>query len=211
MSVHKLIIGKSHVCGDRASDVNIKVVETEDERLKAMLVRAIVYMHEQKCPFNEEFDLNDHSATQIVGLSDDGEPLMTARIRFFNGFAKIERLAIRPECRGRGFAHRLLSFIFGIGRQKGYSRFYLHAQRRLQPFYEGHGFKPVGDAFSFSDHDYVEMVMDEVVRWPQPSQQIGVHPMALNRPENDFFSAGPLERRLGGNARELVHDEKVAA
>lgn len=211
MSIHQLPVGKAMACVPRASDIKIKVVETEEERLKAMLVRAIVYMHEQKCPFNEGFDLNDHSATQIVGLDKGGEPLLTARIRFFNGFAKIERLAIRPESRGLGYGHRLLSFIFDIARQKGFSRFYLHAQKRLRPFYEGYGFVPVGDAFSFSDHDYIEMVMDEVARMPQPSLQIGVHPMALNRPENSFFVAGPLERRLDGDLLGALQDEKVAA
>ncbi|KAF1042876.1 MAG: Acetyltransferase [Herbaspirillum frisingense] len=87
---------------DKTDDLTIKVVEDETERLKAMLVRGIVYMHEQQCPFHEEFDLNDHTATQIIGLTDAGEPVLTARVRYFNGFAKIERLSIRSEYRGKG-------------------------------------------------------------------------------------------------------------
>ncbi len=194
MSIHQIHSPYVESTLARDSGLTIKIVESEEERLKAMLVRAIVYMHEQQCPFNEEFDLNDHSATQVIGLAD-GEPVLTARIRYFNGFAKIERLAIRPEYRGRGYAHKLLAFVLKICRQKGFSRFYLHAQERLQPFYEGYGFCAVGGEFGFSDHGYVEMLMDERPHFAQPSVKIGRQPMELNRPENALSVAGPLETR----------------
>lgn len=188
----QLPYSESGIC--QFSSLNIKIVECEEERLKAMVVRAIVYMHEQQCPFVEEFDLNDHTATQIIGL-EGGEPVLTARIRYFNGFAKLERLAIRSEYRGRGYGHLLLSFILKVCRQKGFLKFYLHAQARLQDFYEGYGFRAVGGQFSFSDHGYVEMVMDEGSQVAQPSLKIGRNPMFLNRPENNLSVAGPLESR----------------
>ncbi|PFH10269.1 putative GNAT family N-acyltransferase [Collimonas sp. PA-H2] len=193
MSIHHLPAPRAITVYPNSEELTIKIVENEDERLKAMLVRAIVYMHEQQCPFSEEFDLNDHTSTQIVGLDQDGEPVLTARIRYFNKLAKIERLAIRSEYRGRGYAHRLLHFILSICRQKGFSCFYLHAQARLQFFYEGYGFRPVGGDFAFSDHDYIEMVLEESEKQPQPSEQIGHWPMFLNRPENNLDQAGPLE------------------
>lgn len=194
MSIHTLIKSTLKSTYAESTCLQIKIVENEEERLKAMLIRAIVYMHEQQCPYSEEFDLNDHTATQIIGLVGD-EPVLTARIRYFNGFAKIERLAIRSEHRNRGYGHQLLTFILDICRQKGFSKFYLHAQARLQPFYEGYGFRTKGGEFGFSDHGYVEMVLDEKSAFPQPSLQIGYQPMILNRPENNFKMAGPLERR----------------
>ncbi|MGY2378376.1 GNAT family N-acetyltransferase [Pseudomonas sp. SDO524_S393] len=191
------------------SPLTIKIVESEDERIKAMLVRAIVYMHEQQCPFSEEFDLNDHAATQVVGLIAD-EPVLTARIRYFNGFAKLERLAIRSEYRGRGYAHQLLKFLLSIGRQKGFSRFYLHAQVQLESFYAGYGFSKAGTAFAFSDHGYTEMLLEEDSPLAQPSAHIGVHPMLLNRPENNVYSAGPLEQRPGNVLPQLIRTGAVA-
>lgn len=193
---------KSEFC--EFSSLNIKIVESEEERLKAMVVRAIVYMHEQQCPFVEEFDLNDHAATQIIGL-ENSEPVLTARIRYFNGFAKLERLAIRSEFRGRGYGHLLLAFILKICREKGFHKFYLHAQARLQEFYRGYGFQSVGDQFSFSDHGYIEMVMDERTMVYQPSLKIGSNPMFLNRPENSMSVAGPLERRAGMNSEISIN------
>lgn len=187
----------------------IKIVENEEERLKAMLVRGIVYMHEQQCPFNEEFDLNDHTATQVVGLID-GEPVLTARIRYFNGFAKIERLAIRAEFRGRGYAHRLLTFLLNICRQKGFSLFYLHAQTYLESFYAGYGFRPAGNKFSFSDHGYLEMVLEEQATFTQPSEHIGYQPMTLNRPENAPYASGPLEHHATPSLQQLISRGAVA-
>lgn len=189
--------------------LTIKIVENEDERIKAMLVRAIVYMHEQQCPFSEEFDLNDHAATQVVGLIAD-EPVLTARIRYFNGFAKLERLAIRSEYRGRGYAHQLLGFLLSICRQKGFSRFYLHAQVQLEGFYAGYGFSKAGTQFAFSDHGYTEMLLEEDSPAAQPSAHIGCQPMLLNRPENNFYAAGPLEQRPGNALPQLIRAGAVA-
>lgn len=187
----------------------IKIVETEEERLKAMLVRAIVYMHEQHCPFDEEFDLNDHAATQVVGLID-GEPVLTARIRYFNGFVKLERLAIRIEYRGQGFARQLLTFLLHIGRQKGFSCFYLHAQVQLESFYSSYGFRKAGTHFAFSDHGYTEMVMEEDTPFAQPSAHIGFQPMLLNRPENNCHAAGPLEQRPSNLLQQMLWAGAVA-
>ncbi|AOY01921.1 GNAT family N-acetyltransferase [Jeongeupia sp. USM3] len=204
MTIHQLHRNTAPAIGD----LTIKIVEGEDERFKAMLVRAIVYMHEQLCPYSEEFDLNDHTATQIVGLTDAGEPVLTARIRYFNGFAKIERLAIREEFRGLGYAHRLLAFVLDVCRRKGFSRFYLHAQARLQRFYEGYGFRAVGNDFAFSDHDYVEMEMSDSEHTAQPWLHIGSKPTVLNRPESDLHQPGPQERGLFRSAKRITAAER---
>ncbi len=211
MTIHQIRASRSAAPRNDTPALTIKIVESEEDRLKAMLIRAIVYMHGQQCPFREEFDLNDHTATQIIGLINDAEPVLTARIRYFNGFAKLERLAIREEYRGRGYGHQLLAFLLSICRQKGFSRFYLHAQARLQPFYEGYGFRAVGGEFSFSEHGYVEMTLDEREHFPQPSLNIGSRPMALNRPENSMNSAGPLERAANEDHPRRVAVEGVVA
>jgi predicted GNAT family N-acyltransferase len=173
--------------------LELRVVRNEQELIKAFLVRAIVYMHEQNCPYDEEFDLNDFTSTQILGLVD-GEPALTARIRYFSGFAKLERLAIREAYRGKGYGHALLQFMLRLCEEKGYREFYLHAQKRLEPFYERYGFRRVGENFQFSEHDYVEMYAQMQV---SPAGLTVAHgPMVLNRPEGDWNRPGPLERPL---------------
>ncbi len=177
---------------EQQSEPLIKIVENEEEKFKSMLVRGIVYMHEQQCPYNEEFDLNDFSASQVIGLIHD-EPVLTARIRYFTDFIKIERIAIRPEYRGNGYAHNLLSFILNFGRRKGYGIFYLHAQLKMQRFYEKYGFKLTGSQFGFSSYEYCEMVLHDAFENSEPYKYIGNDPMLLNRPENRPSAPGPLE------------------
>jgi len=183
-------------------ELTIKVVENEEERLKAFVVRAIVYIHEQSCPYSEEFDQNDFAATQIIGLLGD-EPVLTARIRYFGKYAKLERLAIRPEHRGRGFGHKLLTFMLWLGQSKGIDSFYLHAQARLAPWYAQYGFRRVGEDFAFSDHDYVAMRAD----LPSLSENAVVsveNPMIMNRPEGRWSVPGPIEKSLERLAEVLV-------
>ena len=171
--------------------LKIKVVENECEKMKTFLVRAIVYMHEQKCPYSEEFDLNDFTATQIIGQIDD-EPILTARIRYFGDYAKFERLAVREEYRRKGYGHQLLQFMMRFARSKGYKKARLHAQVRLCPFYESYGFVPLNESFNFSEYDYQEMELD--LKGNDIFSNKQMNPLIVNRPENDPYRPGPLEK-----------------
>lgn len=181
--------------------VRYKIVSNANERLQAYAVRAIVYMAEQNCPWDEEFDGNDDAATQVLGVLGD-EPVATARIRWFADFAKLERLAIREPFRRQGRGHELLDYLLTLCREKGFRRAYLHAQSHLESFYRGHGFARVGHPFHFSDHDYVEMAADLE---PDPAAiTIADGPMVINRPEGRWLQPGVLEhsvRRRVGNER----------
>lgn len=175
------------------SNLKIKVVSNHDEMLKASLVRGIVYMHEQNCPYDEEFDLNDFTCTQIIGLLQN-EPILTARIRYFGHFAKFERLAIRSQFRGLGYGHLLIQFMLELVKQKGISQCYLHAQKRLASFYNQYGFNSIGEEFTFSDHDYIEMVCS--LKEHEPVFNIGQNPHIINRPEGFWHTQGPIENSL---------------
>lgn len=134
-----------------ADQMNLQVVRTSDQQSQAFAIRTLVYIGEQHCPWSEEFDGNDYSATHILGCVND-EPVATARIRWFGDFSKLERLAIRTEFRGNGFAHQVIQFLVELCATKGYTKRYIHAQERPQNFYEGYGFNQTGKQFSFSDH-----------------------------------------------------------
>jgi predicted GNAT family N-acyltransferase len=68
--------------------VTIKLASTADELAQCYALRAAVYMGEQHCPYAEEFDGNDLSASHVM-LYVDGEPAACMRIRWFAGFAKL--------------------------------------------------------------------------------------------------------------------------
>jgi predicted GNAT family N-acyltransferase len=136
--------------------LTIKVVENNEEFNKIIIVRAIVYMHEQNCPYDEEFDLNDFTATHIIGLIDN-EPILCARIRYIDESAKLERLAIRPSFRGKKYGHKLLQFLIEFCKKKGFNKIFLHAQKRLVPFYRSYGFSLIGNGLRIpvqTDHGF---------------------------------------------------------
>lgn len=179
--------------------LEIKIVSTPEEQLQAFAVRALVYMGEQNCPWAEEFDCNDYTATQVLGTIG-GEPVVTARIRWFGTFAKLERLAVRAQYRGAGYGCALLEFLIDLCREKGFAQVYLHAQTRLQRFYEKSGFRRVGKPFCFSDHTYVEML---AAIDPKPQAVALAHgPHVINRVEGAWNEEGVLEKSA---SRSLAH------
>lgn len=192
----------------RSNRLQLKIVSTPEEHLQALAVRTLVYVGEQNCPWAEEFDGNDYAATHVLGLIE-GEPAVTARIRWFADFAKLERLAVRAEHRGEGHGRRLLEYLIELCREKGFCKIYLHAQAQLQRFYQRHGFCRIGQPFGFSDHAYVEMVASFDRRPSALSMQQGPH--VLNRAEGAWAEIGMLERSEERMGREAIHAAVAAA
>ena len=129
-----------------AKPVHFRIAETDDDRLKALAVRAIVFMEEQNISYAEEMDGLDSAALQILGETE-GEPVAAARIRFLGDVAKLERLAIRKAGRGQGHGDRLLEFMLAAARERGFRKYKLHGQTRLRASYEKHGFRAAGEPF----------------------------------------------------------------
>ncbi len=137
--------------------VSVKVARSIEELMQAFAIRSAVFLSEQHCPYAEEFDGNDFTATQYLGLVG-GEPASTCRTRYFAEFAKLERVAVRREFRRSGVAAQMINYSLELCRQKGYRRVYGHAQARLVPFWQKFGFEPINsETFTFSDHEYVEI------------------------------------------------------
>ncbi len=93
--------------------VTVEVVRSMDEMTRVIAIRGAVYMGEQRCPFEEEFDGNDFSATHLI-CHKDGEPVGCMRIRYFAGFAKLERLAVRCGSRAVSSAWAPANWCFRI-------------------------------------------------------------------------------------------------
>jgi predicted GNAT family N-acyltransferase len=174
-------------------ELAVTVARTIEDIMKVMTIRSAVYISEQECPYEEEFDGNDFSATHLLGYVGD-EPVGCLRIRYFAHFAKIERLAIRHEFRNTRLAFQIVRAGIELCRAKGYQRLYGHSQKRLLGFWGRFGFKPLEGAreFVFSDFDYVEIVLDTT---PHPQAiAIGVDPYIMIRPEGRWHVPGILER-----------------
>lgn len=175
--------------------VTVDVVRSMDDMARIIAIRGAVYMSEQRCPFEEEFDGNDFSATHMI-CHKDGEPVGCIRIRYFADFAKLERLAVRSEGRGGGLAGRILDAAIDLCRKKGYSVLYAHSQKRLLRVWEQRGFKRMGARdLVFSDFDYIEVKL-ETEKHPQ-SITLADDPYVIIRPEGRWDAPGILEKSAG--------------
>lgn len=156
-------------------------------------VRGAVFMSEQSCPYEEEFDGNDYCATHVIGFVD-GRPGAVIRIRYFADFAKLERLAVLKPYRGTPITRAVVEAALEICRRKGYARVYGHSQARLVGFWAKFGFKPMGRnvRLVFSDHAYVE-ICRELARHEDPIT-LQSDPYLIIRPEGSWDAPGILEQ-----------------
>ncbi len=173
--------------------LSVRVARTIDDFMRAAVIRGAVFVGEQECPYDEEFDGNDFTATHLIGYVGD-EPAGCLRIRYFSDFAKLERLVVRKEFRGLGLARKLVSFGVEFCQTKGYTRVCSYAQKRLVKFWGRCGFS-IPDTpreLVFSDFDYVEMVCDT----SRAARTISFEtdPYVINRPEGSWHETGILER-----------------
>ena len=183
----------SYQPGAAPGRIGITVARTFEDLSRIVAMRSAVYIGEQECPYEEEFDGNDLAATHLLAYMGD-EPAGCLRIRFFADFAKIERLAIRKEFRKSRAAFQLVRAGLMLCQKKGYRRAYGHSQARLVNFWGRFGFKTFEGAKSlvFSDFDYVELAAD-IEPDPDPIA-IGADPYAIIRPEGRWHVSGVLER-----------------
>jgi hypothetical protein len=99
----------------------VEIVTTNEQLMHAYAVRSICFMEETGLAARRAFDGNDFQATHVVVYAGE-EPVGAARIRWFSGFAKIERTAFRKAWRNPRVLKQAADFIFEHAARKGYSK-----------------------------------------------------------------------------------------
>ena len=99
-------------------EITIKLAATSDEMMQCFMLRAAVFMGEQQCPYWEEYDGNDYTASHLI-LYVDGEPAASIRVRWFAGFAKLERAIILKRYRSYGLFLPFVQWAKEFCRKKG--------------------------------------------------------------------------------------------
>lgn len=139
-------------------------VHDEEGWLAAKAIRERVFVEEQECPPEEEFDEWDARSQHLL-VRLGGLPAATSRWRVVQKFgkrwAKLERFAVLPEQRGGGMGRRLVDFTMQEARAAGHHRFLIHAQAHLRAFYESFGFQAHGDTFDEAGIPHYLMTAEE--------------------------------------------------
>lgn len=175
--------------------VSVTVARTFEDLMQAIAIRSMVYMGEQFCPYDEEFDGNDLAGATHLIARIGREPVGVVRLRWFSDFAKLERLTVIPACRGGAVPRALLDAAFDLAAKKGYRRVMGHTQVRLAPVLMRLGkvkVRPNRKRFKFSDHEYVETIRE--LTPPDDAVTIDSDPLVLLRPEGAWDRPGVLDR-----------------
>ncbi|SFG33553.1 Predicted N-acyltransferase, GNAT family [Halopelagius inordinatus] len=142
------------------TDTDVRVVTTDAEREDAFAVRRAVFVDEQGVDEELEWDEHDEpdaDATHFVAY-DDGEVVGAARLReAAPGVGKVERVVVAEARRGEDWGKRVMESVEQTAREEGFDRITLHAQTRVEGFYESLGYESVGEEFVEADIPHVEM------------------------------------------------------
>ncbi len=126
--------------------LEVKVAETLEDVESAYAIRRRVFVEEQKVPVEIERDEQDRTAVHVLALLD-GSLVGTGRILLYEEEAKIGRVAVLPEARGRGAGTAVTMKLVELAAEKGIQKIVLNAQLPVVPFYSRLGFQPEGTPF----------------------------------------------------------------
>ena len=142
------------------SAAHLRIATTAEDVLKVMVVRGIVFIEEQEVDWEGEIDEFEDLSIHVLG-EIDGQPVAAGRLRLLpDGWAKLERVAVRPRWRGRGIARQIVRFLMSEAAVRGAERLKLHAQVYLEEFYREFGFFREGDVFDECGIDHILMVRE---------------------------------------------------
>jgi len=125
-------------------EVNVKIVESDNEKESVISIRRIVFIQELNIPEHMEIDDNEDLAIYVLAKIE-GKNVGTARWRETNSGIKLERFAVLNQYRSYGVGSAMTKFIL---KQLDQSKLiYLNAQESAISFYEKLGFDSTGSMF----------------------------------------------------------------
>lgn len=177
----------------RSNELRVEVVRDLNDFMKVVAIRSSVFLAEQDCPYDEEFDNNDMCACHLIAYLR-GEPVATLRIRWFANFAKIERVCVMKHVRGGSLVKLMIESAVEVIGRKGYVHVVGYIQKRLVPFWRQLGFLPRENrpGFRFSDYDYVEC--ERMIKPKADALGVDSDPYVIMRPEGDWDHENVLDR-----------------
>lgn len=132
---------------------------TEQENLnKVFAIRRKVFVEEQECPPELEWEFEDES-THFLALVN-GTPAGACRWRQTEKGYKLERFAVLMEYRGLGVGQELVKTVLDdLPDDAKYV--YLHAQLSAMSLYARFGFEKAGDQFEEAGIQHFKMVLNQ--------------------------------------------------
>ena len=122
---------------------------------KVFAIRREVFVDEQNCPPELEWEFEDESTHFLATV--DGEPAGASRWRKTDKGYKLERFAVLQKFRGMGVGQELVKTVLGdLPADATYV--YMHAQIQAVSLYEKFGFEKTGPEFEEAGIRHYKMI-----------------------------------------------------
>ncbi|MDX8045813.1 GNAT family N-acetyltransferase [Gracilibacillus sp. S3-1-1] len=136
--------------------MDLQQVNNEQELQDAYKVRFDVFVEEQGVPKELEIDELENEAVHFIGY-ENGQPVAASRMRFVDGYAKMERICIAKSERKKGYGRDILLFMEEAAKEKGMQKAKLNAQTHAEAFYQSLGYQTVSGEFMDAGIPHVTM------------------------------------------------------
>ena len=150
--------------------ITVRLAETPGEIDLCLRLRWTVFVEEQGVPPSLELDFHDDPAHPEVALlalaevkspRDQWVPAGAGRFIWKSaGLAKIQRMAVIDDARGKGVGLLVLRFLEAEAKARGATRYTLGAQLSARGFYEKAGYLAQGNVFLDAGIEHVTMERD---------------------------------------------------
>jgi len=121
---------------------------------QAFAIRRKVFVEEQGVDASLEYDKEEAAHHYLLLVGE--KAIATARWRETDHGIKLERFAVLPQFRNRGFGEIILAAVLKDVVPTG-KHVYLHSQIRAVPFYKRNGFVEAGEHFFEAGIEHMEM------------------------------------------------------
>ncbi len=138
--------------------LKIRFAKTRKELEKVIKLREIIFIKGQKVPKRRERDGFDNNAKHIIVIHKK-KSVGCARVRFVRNKAKLERIGILKEYRGRGFGKEIMKYLIKYCKNQNPNEIVMHAQYYLKDFYKKCGFMERGKIFMDAGINHIEIYM----------------------------------------------------
>lgn len=128
--------------------IDVRLALTARDIDQCLRLRWTVFVEEQGVRPSDEQDAHDRVDAVHALASLKGVPCAAGRVIFTaENVAKIQRMAVVDDVRGKGVGRALLRFLEAEARRRGAKKLTLWAQLRAEAFYAKAGYTAIGPPF----------------------------------------------------------------
>jgi predicted GNAT family N-acyltransferase len=138
------------------NNISVQKVNDPEDLEKVFAIRREVFVIEQECPPELEWEHEDESNHFLATV--DGVPAGACRWRQTEKGYKLERFAVLRQFRGMGVGQKMVETVLN-DLPRDSSSVYLHAQLSAMGLYTMFGFEKVGEQFEEAGIQHFKMIL----------------------------------------------------